>query len=166
MIFDNVYKYAIDKMLMHLLIIVLRKPKTYYWLLALSSPWIKLKSLFMSYRILSLYKIEHTPQVFSLENVLNDSFDSIERRIYIKDGIYINNIWFFNPEETAPVHFYNPEENQPQRFYDPSELENLDVDFVVVIPKTLGLDQQAIIRLKSLLAYYALPDKTYILNYE
>ena len=71
---------------------------------------------------------------------------------------------FYQPEETKPVHFY--EEEPPVYFYEPGELENLDVDFVVVIPLALSLSEASIIRLRSLIDFYRLPDKTYTLRYE
>ena len=63
--------------------VALRKPRMLAWLQSLTRPWLDLHGLFRAYRERALYKIEHTPQVFSMEKVLNDAFDRAQRRIYI-----------------------------------------------------------------------------------
>jgi hypothetical protein len=108
--------------------------------------------------------------------VLNDAFDQQERRIYIVDGVYRSALYFYNPEENEPIHFYNQEEDQAQYFYNPSELQNLDVDFVVVLPQSFSRDasRRAIVnevnpqelRIRALVDFYRLPDKTYEFTYE
>ncbi|MBB4117851.1 hypothetical protein GGR32_000123 [Mesonia hippocampi] len=167
---NKTYQLNFSYLILHELPTLLRQPKWYAWLFALLKPSQNLHIRFLNYRKETNYKLDHTPQVFSLENVLNDYFDPQERRIYITDGIYLSPIYFYNPEENAPVHFYNPEENKPVHFYNPEELEQLDVDFVVVLPLefqniyTEGSSQ--IIRLKAYVDFYRLPDKTYNITFK
>ena len=93
---------------------------------------------------------------------LNDAFDVQLRRIIISDGAYRDGVYFYNPEEQKPVHFYDPDENSPVHFFDGSELFSLDTDFVVLIPFQLTEAQE--IRMRSLIDFYRLPDKTYNLQ--
>lgn len=158
----NVYRIDYDKLVVQLLPILLRKATQAVWLRTLITPWVSLHTSFMGKRAQWRYQLLHTPQVFSLENVLNDSFDSSERRIYIVDGDYIDAIRFYEPSDSRAVHFY---ETTPEvRFYEPSAFDVLDVDFVVHIPLTLSAAEE--LRFRALLDFYKLPDKTYTLKYE
>ncbi len=132
------------------------------WLRVLCSPFQTVLANFRSYRVDAIYKIEHTAQVYSLEIVLNDAYDRAGRRIYISDGVYISPNYFYEPAEEKPVYFYEGE--PPVLFYEPTQ--NLDVDFVVVLPSDLFLTDAQRFRLGALINFYKLPDKTYKLSYE
>lgn len=162
--FSKVYNFDLNQMVIHYLPIKLRQGRMIAWLQCLIKPVVNLHTQFINYRRDALYKIEHTPQVFHLENVLNDAFDIQLRRIYISDGAYRDGVYFYNPEEQKPVPFYDPEENAPVHFYDGAELFSLDTDFVVVVPFELREAQE--IRLRSLIDFYRLPDKTYKIEIE
>lgn len=159
---SNIYRIDHHKLIIQLLPLLLRKAAHVAWLSVLVTPWKLLHSSFMIKRNDWRYQLTHTPQVFSLENVLNDSFDSEQRRIYIVDGDYIDAIRFYEPADDRPVRFY---EDTPQvRFYEPSAFDLLDVDFVVRIPLALSAAEE--LRFRALLDFYKLPDKTYTLKYE
>lgn len=162
----NIFNWSLPRLVVNFLVIEERKIKTVQWLFALIAPYKEMNSLFKIFRRAALYKIEHTPQVYSMENVLNDTFDSILNRIYITDGLYKSAVYFYEPDENKPVHFYEPAENNAVYFYEPDELQKLDVDFVVVLPNDMSLSDAEMIRLKSLVDYYRLPDKTYTIRYE
>lgn len=164
MIWDRVYTLDFKRFSIHMLPMDLRKPKMVAWVNSLLKPVANLHTKFINDRRKTVYKIDHTSQVFSLEKVLNDAFDQQERRIYIVDGVYRSALYFYNPEENAPIHFYNPEENKNQYFYNPEELQNLDVDFVVVLPKSFDTGKE--LRIRALVDFYRLPDKTYEFIYE
>lgn len=164
MIWDRVYTLSFNKFGVHMLPMDLRKPKMVAWVNSMLKPVANLHTNFINYRRKTVYKIDHTSQVFSLEKVLNDAFDQSERRIYIVDGVYRSALYFYNPEENAPIHFYNAEEDQNQYFYNPEELQNLDVDFVVVLPQSFDRDKE--LRIRALVDFYRLPDKTYEFTYE
>lgn len=159
---SNVYRIDFDKLVVQLLPILLRKATHVVWLRALITPWVALHKSFMAKRAAWRYQLTHTPQVFSLENVLNDTFDPEQRRIYIVDGDYIDAIRFYEPADSRPVHFY--EATPEVRFYEPSAFDVLDVDFVVHIPLSLSAAEE--LRFRALLDFYKLPDKTYTLKYE
>jgi len=160
----NIYNLSLARLVVLLLPLALRKQQTVSWLFALITPYKDLNTLFKIFRKDSLYKIQHTPQVYSMENVLNDAFDPQLRRIYITDGLYKSAVYFYEPDENKPVHFFEIE--PPVYFYEADELNHLDVDFVVVLPSEMSLTEAEIFRLKSLVDYYRLPDKTYTIRYE
>lgn len=140
----------------------LRSVEMLAWLGALIAPFVTILARFTTYRVDSIYKIEHTAQVYSLETVLNDAYDRAGHRIYIQDGVYINPNYFYEPAEEKPVYFY--EGDPAVLFYEPTQ--NLDVDFVVVLPSDLYLTAAGLFRIKALINFYKLPDKTYNLTYE
>lgn len=162
--FDSIFNIDLRRFIVLMLPLTKRRAQWVNWLMCLIKPSRDIYGDFVAYRDSTLYKLDHTPQVYSMENVLNDVYDRTSRRIYITDGQYVSAVRFYEPEETKPVHFY--EEEPPVYFYEPGELENLDVDFVVVIPIALNLSEASIIRLRSLIDFYRLPDKTYTLRYE
>lgn len=157
--FSKVYDIDFNSLVVHYLPMGLRKPKIIAWLRCLVKPVVNLHTRFRNYRREAIYKIEHTPQVFSLESVLNDAFDVQLRRIYIGDGAYRDGVYFYNPEENKPVPFYNPEENKSVYFFEGGQLYSLDTDFVVQVP--FALSEALEIRMRSLIDFYRLPDKTY-----
>lgn len=162
--YSNVYNIDFNRLVVHFLPMELRQSKMIAWLRCLMKPVANLHTQFVNYRRGAIYKIDHTPQVFSLENVLNDAFDVQLRRIYIDDGAYRDGVYFYNPEEQKPVPFYDPIENAPVHFYAGSQLQSLDMDFVVTVPFSLTEAQE--IRMRSLIDFYRLPDKTYKIETE
>lgn len=171
MIFNRAYLIDWTRIHIMLLPMLLRQPRQVAWIRSLFKPLETLHTRFINYRRVTNYKLDHNAQVFSMENVLNDSFDVQLRRIYIVDGIYLDNVYFYNPEENFPVHFYNSTENEDHPiFYDESELQQLNVDFVVVLPLELqgnfSEDSPQMLRLKALIDFYRLPDKTYQIKFD
>lgn len=164
--FDSIYIVDHLQLVAELIPIRRRTPKMIHWLLCLVSPVVTLYEKFMQYRDITNYKLDHTAQVFSLENVLNDAFDRVARRIYIEDGVYTFPVWFYDRVAVKPVYFFNKDEDQPVRFYDRKSLEKIDVDFTVVLPTDLLLSNPEHIRLKALVDFYRLPDKTYTVKNE
>lgn len=157
--YSKVYDIDFEKLVIHLLPVELRKSRMIAWLRSLVKPIANIHRQFVNYRRDAIYKIEQTPQVFSMENVLNDAFDVQLRRIRIGDGAYRDGVYFYNPNENKPVPFYDPAEDSPVHFFDGAELFSLDTDFVVSVPFELNEAQE--IRMRSLIDFYRLPDKTY-----
>lgn len=159
----NIYNLSLSRLVVHFLPKELRGLDTSSWLFSLIKPYKELNAWFKIFRRDSSYKILHTPQVYSMENVLNDSFDPQLSRIYITDGLYKSAVYFYEPDENKPVHFF---EIEPEvYFYEADELNHLDVDFVVVLPLGMNLSEAETFRIKSLIDYYRLPDKTYTIRY-
>lgn len=142
-----------------------RTTKNMHLLFALCAPAVQLHENFMRYRRATNYKLDHTPQVFSIEDVLNDAFDRTQRRIFIEDGIYTFPVYFYDRASDKPVFFFNRANDTKVRFYDRKSLGKLDVDFTVVLPQGILISDAEMIRLRALVDFYRLPDKTYTVTY-
>ena len=166
-----IYQIDWNKLPVILLPTFLRKQKQIAWLKSLFQPIKNIHSQFLDFRSKSNYKIDHTSQTGSIEQVLNDAHDQGERRIYIVDVLFNAPVYFYNPEEDAPVHFYNSNENEEHpRFFNESEVNVIDSDFVVILPlefqNTYYEGSSSMIRLKALIDFYRLPDKAYKIEFE
>lgn len=162
--YNAIFNIDLNRFVGMLLPIAIRKTPMLQWVMALITPCRQLHTLFRQYRTATNYKIDHTPQVYSIQNVLNDVYDRIERRIYLRDGIYRSPVRFYDRSSDSPVHFYERPQ-QPVRFFDRADLLVLDLDFVVMIPTALALNDSDTARLRALIDFYRLPDKTYTLEY-
>jgi len=91
----------------------------YQWLISLIKPIETLQLSFKQYRVDSLYEINHTGQVLSLEHILNDRFSTpfpviTPGSIYITEGEWLNKIHLFNNRDDwnsalndEPVYLFN-----------------------------------------------------------
>lgn len=163
--YENIFNIDFYRLVAQLLTLRRRKTKFIHWLFCMVEPVIQLHQQFMQFRDSTNYKLAHTPQVFSMENVLNDAFDRTQRRIFIEDGVFTFPVYFYDRADDKPVYFFDRADDRPVRFYDRSSLGKLDVDFTVVLPKGLPISDAEMIRLRALVDFYRLPDKTYTVNY-
>lgn len=135
-----------------------QQPKFILWLRGLISPAKILHDQFTRYRRANLYTLAHNGQVCYLRKVLNDSFDPIERRIYITDG-----------SKYQPEYIYSSAEQQP-RYLGTIYLREADdyadtgVDFRVIVP--VGFDLTAVIhQMKAQIDFYRLASKRYKIEF-
>lgn len=163
--YSAIFNIDFPTFILQLLPSFLRRIRMHRWLLALTAPCQELHSKFIQYRTATNYTLEHTPQVYSIENVLNDAFDPLQRRIYIQDGIYRSPVRFYDRSLDSPVRFYDAASDEPVRFFDRESLLLLDVDFIVKIPVALVLPAADLIRIQALVDFYKLPDKTFNIDY-
>jgi hypothetical protein len=99
---------------------------------------------FLKNRAASLYRLNHTSQVQSMEHLLNDRFDNDLRRIYIADGAYRNQTFLYQPEEQRDTPIYLEEENQNTPLYQDSENGFIDESFIIHVPIELAMQEQEI----------------------
>lgn len=163
---SNFYQFDWNILLKLLLPKRLVKLKILSFLTALVSPLRLLHLEFLRFRAHSLYKIKFNSQIVYLENVLNDVFDPILRRIVIQNAVFKNPIYFYEPEENKEVFFYEPEDNQPVYFREPNEFVGDGVDFFVFVPPDLQpsnpqQEQNLLTRMNGLINYYKLYSKNY-----
>lgn len=154
MTFNNVYKIDLFSLVVQLLPTRLRKPKHIAWVKLIAWPFQKILDSLSTYRQKKIYDLSFDYTVGNIERVLNDTFDRLERRIHITEGIYI-----------IPVTIYTPPENKPKEIpfviYTPEELAAGNGDFIVNLPKELNLSSGDLIRLQALTRYYCLDDKAF-----
>lgn len=154
MTYNNVFKISLYVLVVQLMPTRLRKPKHEAWLKLLAWPFQKILDQLNAYRTIKLKELSYNYQVGSIEKLLNDTFDSVERRIRLTEGVYI-----------VPATIYTPTENKPLEMpfviYTPEELASGNGDFIVQVPSALNLSDGDMIRLNALTRYYCLDDKAF-----
>jgi len=126
---------------------------------SLIAPIKVLYSDFKDKRLRDYYKLTHNGQVCYLEAALNDSFDDVHRRIYIKDGNKFTRFYIFTPGELKPKYLGT------QYIHPVSDFADSGIDFIVVVPLELKplINSYAI---NSIINYYRLASKRYSVSYE
>ncbi len=115
-------------------------------------------SRFLFFRDENLYRLSITPQVFSLEKLLNDRFDTDKRRIYITDGEYYKSKYLYTKKESQPLFIRTKAEKSPLFINKEAETGSKGVDFRVYVPSGLIYDKAVF---EGLLNAYKLVSKTY-----
>ncbi|WP_448529206.1 hypothetical protein [Raineya sp.] len=120
------YDFNLNKLIEQYLPIVLRKPKHLAWLRALFVPFGAFKGFFLDFVASRRKEVIQNGQVAKLETLLNDLYDSVQRRIRITDASPSN---FFVLSNTNATIISNSE---PIIIPDASDF-NFSVDFVVKV---------------------------------
>ena len=140
----RIFELNIRNLLRNLLPTFLRKSGILSILNAVATGMQYLYSRIKTNRNANLYKLNHTPQVASLEHLLNDRYDSAQRRIYITDGNFRQEILLYRKVELRDIPIYQPEENSDIFIYQSDETGFIDESFIVHIPIELAILEQEI----------------------
>lgn len=157
----NIYKINWNKLVSWLIVSQLFQPKMYAWCKGLVAPVSTAMVDLMKFRKQRLYHLSITPQVFSLEKMLNNKFDTTLRRIFISEGTNDKKIFVCKRSEDNPLNTFKTAEAKPVYVYLRSELNTTVVHFVVNAPAVLSLDLNVV---RSLVDIYKLPDKNYTIE--
>ena len=122
------FRVAIDKLAVVLLPGFLRKPAIMAFTQALVWPVEQLYDTWRAYRAANCYKLQHTGQVGSLRQALNDALDPDARRIEV-----------VGPDPYERKYLYTPAEEKPQylgEFYvhPDTDYAYKGIDFIVYVP--------------------------------
>lgn len=125
-----------------------------------------LGGLFFSFRESLFYSLSHDSRKISIEKVLNDSFDSQLRRIYIDNVLPEGQQYLYEPTDSRPLHLYEPADNAPVYLYETLEVDVNAVNFVVYLPVALQpADQTALnnieLRINAAVNKYKLDSKNH-----
>ena len=127
----NYYDFDLFKLIEQYLPPILRNPKMLAWLKSLFTPIQTLKMSMLAFFSYARREARMNGQVIVLENYLNDTFDSLLRRIRIKD----NSDRYFYKSNVNPYMLSSIESANPKPLYIPSLTDfNFSVDFVVKTP--------------------------------
>ncbi|MFD2566065.1 hypothetical protein [Pseudotenacibaculum haliotis] len=130
------------------------------WLDTLCNPIKEVYESFLKYRSRVNYKLSHNSQVCYLQAALNDTFDAQQRRIRIRNGIFLQALYVYTDQEQRPVYLGS------EFIYTDEDLISGSSDFVLRIPSELkpigaialeGLEND----IKALTNEYKLASKTY-----
>lgn len=134
-----------SRLVVLLLPIDLRKIKTIKYLQALVEPIRYLYQQFLDFRLSMIYENQINGQVINLERVLNDTFDPIERRIYITDGDYFEPPVFYEEWKNKPVIFYAEGDSRNPIYYSVDNADNVvSVNFYVHVPNAVFTEKTRI----------------------
>ena len=113
----------------------LRKLRTMAFVRLIITPFIFLYQDFLRFRKATMYDLMITPQVCYLETMLNDRYDSTQRRIYITDGLEYPALYLYQDAELQQIDMYRDSENNPRYLYTDGEVDgSLLDDFIVMVP--------------------------------
>jgi hypothetical protein len=128
--------------------------------LVISAPVVLVYNLLLAFRNQILYKLMITPQVVYLEKMLNDRYDTEERRITITDAKEYNAVFIFKKIELKPVFLFLKSEVGflSTFFYLKNETGQFTWDFIVNVPVLVDFNMN---ELTALVNTYKLPAKTF-----
>ena len=130
----------------------LRQVTLFRYIVALLTPITEAYTDFLAFRKRQLYEAEINGQTIKLERVLNDTFDPIERRIYITDGDYYTPPVFMEEWKNQSVLFPAESANNKPIFYSINSITNtVSFNFYVHIPSTVWYDK---VRVRALIIKY------------
>lgn len=101
------------------------------------------------------YDLAVTPQVWSLERMLNDEFDSIRRRIYIEEVRTVQGYYFFRAADPSYQKFYFGR----AWFVDDTRYSSA-MGFTVVLPEDIKPDD----KMRALINRYKLASINYTIT--
>ena len=145
-----------------------RDAVTYAWLKALIAPVKSIDDAFQTNRNNNLYRLAHNGQVCYLTAVLNDTFDPVDRGIYINDGVFDEPIYVFLDAEEEPVYIDLEgeigtgviEEPDPVSCWLESEVVTIVYFFIVHVPTAVeSLPGYSETWLRSVIDEYRLPSR-------
>jgi len=125
---------------------------------ALVSPLVFIYNQFITFRLFIIYKLTITPQVVYMEKMLNDQYDSVLRRIYIKDGAIKAAVYLYTKAELKPKFLYTKPENKPIYLYTKGESIGTTFDFVVYVPSDISFNS---VEMSTRINNYKLASKIY-----
>lgn len=101
------------------------------------------------------YDLIITPQVWSLEKMLNDYFDHNQRRIYIEEPEAVQGYYFFRATDPEYMKFYLGH----SWFIEDTRYTNTSAGFTVVLP----IDINASDKMRALIERYKLISVKYLI---
>ncbi|MBT1702967.1 hypothetical protein [Chryseosolibacter indicus] len=129
----------------------------------LVSPLVSLYNNLLPFRDQVTYKLNITSQVCFLEKMLNDRYDVVERRIYIRDGNEYLPTFIFRKAELQPLFVYTKGEASKPRvnIYRKGEVGQFTYDFVVCVPASVPYNER---EMRALISYYKLASKFFTIT--
>lgn len=157
--YSNIYRVNWNKLAILLLPTHIRKVKIVHYLLVLMTPIKTIYYKFRTFRDLKLYDLTINGQVILLEKVLNDTFDSALRRIYITDGNTYMPPLFLEEYKNRPVIFKEEGDADNPTFWAIDNLDDIiSFNFFVHVPNELYYEAS---RMRALVNRYKAFGRTF-----
>lgn len=154
------YEWNIDNWIKTMIPSAIRKSRLVDFLLVLKRPLNTTFLEFKSLRSILKKKMRFNGQVIIMENLLNDEFDTLLRRIrIITTDDMLRKKYIAQPSENKPLWIAQPSENKPQYIGQWIEYTNLSgFDFIVEVPLGVYSPEQ-LLQIKKLTTLYKLAGK-------
>lgn len=161
---------AVNTLTKQLLPTRVRSAKMKAWCRVLVTGVRDINDKFVTMRTDNVYTLTHNSQVYSIEAVLNDAFDAVNRDIYLGDPITNNLIYLAVEAEFGTTAYESPrwlgtaaEEiagtgYEPNFIYTPAETITGGYDFLIYVPGSVTYDLS---RFTALVSKFKLPSKTW-----
>lgn len=158
-LYNNIYRINWNRFAVLNLPNDVRKLIVVRYLLAFFAPIKEVWNDFLAFRAEQLYEAEINGQTIKLERVLNDTFDPVDRRIYITDGDYYEPPVFYEEWKNNPVIFYAEGDTRNPVFWSTDALNNrVSVNFYVNVPAVIFFDSA---RMRALVSKYKVFGRTF-----
>lgn len=155
------FKIDINRLILMLVPGMLLREKHHQWLKALLYPLVTLHDGFQSFRLLTNRELRYNGQVIILENLLNDMFDTSDRRIVVQTSpssgsqVYLPHVY---EDDITPSYLQSKSQGEPVYIYHSDEDSFMVYDFMVIVPDGILTAQQESL-LKSVTNKYKLDGK-------
>jgi hypothetical protein len=137
----NIYNIDFTKLPAWLTPQALQTDRVLVLLRACCYPFVALHNIFLKYRKAKIYQLTITPQVCYLQMLLNDKYDSTERRIEIVDAEWHLPLFVYTEAESKPVYIRKQSEADPTYVYVDGEAGAVQNDFVVKVPAAVSFSE-------------------------
>lgn len=155
---DKLFNIVFTKLIQWLTPHMLRKPNMLSWIRVVISPVTYVYNNLLRFRQRKQYELSITPQVFSLEKMLNDKYDPVGRHIYITDPEEKDPVYLFTDDEQKDEYVFADSEDQYLYLFVDSETTAYLDDFIVLVPYDLVYNYN---EMRSLINNYKLASKQY-----
>jgi hypothetical protein len=162
MIGSNVYILDFERLIKLALPTFLRQVKRLAYLNAVLTPIKNHYNAFVLYKDDAIYRVSHNGSIVLLQKVLNDKFDAVERRIYIKNVERIDGLRLYPEASSREVGVYSPAKKALRPAFNNSD----GSDFIIHIPIEYQYANEVLlnkflIKLRAQVDYYKLYAKKY-----
>jgi hypothetical protein len=164
---QEVYRYDLSKLVRRLTPPRWRNAFNLHWYETLLSPINYSQDRFNDYKDQALIELSYNGQTIVLESMLNNKFDSLQRRIIIKHEEDNSVFWYLEDEGQAPNYLYVEGETGTTSTYLYNEGENSTglpegIDFRVIAPLSLSSKEPQI---RAEINKYKLAGKVYDIEF-
>lgn len=145
---------------------LVRKPRLFAAAVALVKPTVLEYGRWLGWAGDAVYRVSHNGSIISLTAMLNDKFDPVERRIYIKNKEQQDAVRFYPVGMDRQLGFYPLAQGKQVGFRPSLEYDPGASDFTVHVPVALQpgapeLEESFLTRMRGQLDYYKLYAKKY-----
>ena len=153
----KLYQIDYNRLILLMLPIRMRQPKTVAFIRACIAPVSRLHSVFSANRSANLYRLNTNGQVCYLRKTLNDYFSTRNKSFGIGDGT-MSGKWMYAEKESTYGQLFIPKEPQGVTLWTVQVILSGTANFIVYIPDNLtGIDN--LNRIKSIVNQFKIVSK-------